>query len=276
MGVVAAAAACDAFSSSDPAPGGSPDASINEAAAPAPDGAPADGAGADAGPRCGAPASSGLFFCDDFSEPDSGAWLPLTANGTVSIEDGALVTVIQNDTSGGALALLTRTVQLGTAWTTVRVQTKVSSFDVTLLDAGAPAADAGPEAGVESRADIATLLQVVDERDYSVVLAAGGKAPHRLYVFAESQDGSTSGAYSSGPALGPGARVTLVLKYGPAPLQISVLVDDKPVSLTPTGTPTFPVISSVNRITTNLGVFTQQKHLKATARFDDVEIETRP
>ncbi len=55
-----------------------------------------------------------------------------------------------------------------------------------------------------------------------------------------------------------------------------MLVDDKPVSLTPTGTPTFPVISSVNRITTNLGVFTQQKHLKATARFDDVEIETRP
>lgn len=277
LAAVAGIAACDEFSSSDPPGGGSLDASTADTSAPSPDAAGGDGGGADAGPRCGAPASSGVFICDDFSNPDSGVWTPVVTNGAATIDNGSLLTTIQNDTSNGAIAVYTRAFELGTPWTTVRVQAKVLSFGATLLDAGAPEGGAGqPEGGTDNRADIATLLQVVDEREYGVVLAAGGPAPHRLYVFAESKDRSVTGTYSSGPILEPGARVTLLLKYGASPLQISVFVDDKLVSLTPAASSTFPVLPSASRVATYFGVFTEQKHFKASARLDDVEIETRP
>lgn len=275
VAAVAVVAACDAFSSDDSSPAPGVDASTIDAATPdaGPDVSSSDG-GSDAPPtpRCGSPASSGVFFCDDF-EGDAGRKF-LAINGAATVVGGVLASEVTSPLDGGALSLAQYDFTVGAAaWKKVRI-----TSDVTLTDL-AVANDASIGGGALG----ASLFSVMDGNadPYTVSVAALTDTPSgdwKLWVFAKTDSASASATYSSAASIkGSTRRVTLEIDYGaPAGKAFSLRVDGADVELKDVGVPTFPGFGSTPSLRASIGLFVGSPSIAAKTRYDNLEIETRP
>jgi len=264
LGAIAVLAACDAFSSDDsPAPATGLDASIPDASTPD---APSSGsdAGADSSspaPSCGKPASSGLFFCDDFEDPDASR-TPLVALGSAAVTGGVLVSNLTS-TDGGALAAMRYTFQLSFPWTKVRI-----SSDVTLLDLGS-ASDATTDPNLS-----VGVIQLRDSTDYMVSVMAVGPTAN-IWVFGSTKDDLVKVAYSSTERLVRGVSRHMNLRIGYKPLVISLELDGKSVDLQSVGG-ALPSLESTTQVDALIGAVTVASNTTAKVRQDNLQIETRP
>lgn len=265
LGAIAVLAACDAFSSDDsPAPATGLDASTPDASTPD---APSSGsdAGADSAREpttsCGKPVSSGLFFCDDFEDPDASR-TPFVALGSAAVTGGVLVSDLTS-TDGGALAAMRYTFQLSVPWTKVRI-----SSDVTLLDLGSTS-----DASTDPNLSVG-VIQLRDSTDYTVSVMAVGPTAN-IWVFGSTKDDLVKVAYTSTERLVRGVSRHMNLRIGYKPLVISLELDGKSVDLQSVGG-ALPSLESTTQVDALIGAVTVASNTTAKVRQDNLEIETRP